>query len=87
MGYLFGYLCTVNADDGETKKCADEKKEIQVTKDDLEIEKLKNAAVTALSGVAVKSKFLADQEEEEILKLSTFVIEKQVIMFLTWNIL
>lgn len=65
-------------DDGEDKKCPGEDKETQVTVDNIEFEKLKNAAVAALSGAAVKAKFLADQEEEEILKLTTFVIEKQL---------
>ena len=34
--------------------------------------------MTALSAGAVKAKLLADQEEDQILQLSTFLIEKQV---------
>ncbi|XP_051134354.1 SWI/SNF complex subunit SWI3D [Andrographis paniculata] len=55
-----------------------EKSETDSAKEELNIDKLKKAAVTALSAAAVKAKFLADQEEEEILKLTTMLIEKQV---------
>ncbi|KAK8562942.1 hypothetical protein V6N12_011006 [Hibiscus sabdariffa] len=47
------------------------------TKDDSSIEKLKLAAVTALSAAAVKAKVLADQEEDQIRQLTTSLIEKQ----------
>ncbi|KAL4279219.1 hypothetical protein GQ457_03G002820 [Hibiscus cannabinus] len=47
------------------------------TKDDSSIEKLKFAAVTALSAAAVKAKLLADQEEDQIRQLTTSLIEKQ----------
>ncbi|KAK8626831.1 hypothetical protein V6N13_134461 [Hibiscus sabdariffa] len=47
------------------------------TKDDCSIEKLKFAAVTALSAAAVKAKLLADQEEDQIRQLTTSLIEKQ----------
>lgn len=43
-------------------------------------EKLKRAAVTALSAAAVKAKLLADQEEDQLLQLSTFLVEKQVFL-------
>lgn len=49
-------------------------------KNDLDIEKIKRAAVTALTAAAVKAKYLADQEEDQIRLLTTSLIEKQVIM-------
>ncbi|MBA0872797.1 hypothetical protein Goshw_020950 [Gossypium schwendimanii] len=41
-------------------------------------DKLKRAAVTALSAAAVKAKLLADQEEDQIRQLTTSLIEKQL---------
>ncbi|KAI5070257.1 hypothetical protein GOP47_0014600 [Adiantum capillus-veneris] len=38
---------------------------------------VKNAATTALAAAAVKAKFLADQEEWEILRLAAFVVDSQ----------
>ncbi|PIN06750.1 hypothetical protein CDL12_20693 [Handroanthus impetiginosus] len=68
-----------NTGDREAKECDSEKNEPSLTKNDLDInEKLKRAAVTALSAAAVKAKLLADQEEDQILQLSTFLIEKQL---------
>ncbi|KAG8368251.1 hypothetical protein BUALT_Bualt15G0025900 [Buddleja alternifolia] len=67
-----------NTGDREAKECGNEKKESLLTQNDLDVEKLKRAAVTALSAAAVKAKFLADQEEDQILQLSTFLIEKQL---------
>lgn len=53
-------------------------------KSDIDINKnLKRAAVTALSAAAVKAKLLADEEEDQILQLSTSLIEKQVYLPLT----
>ncbi|GLU02917.1 hypothetical protein SLE2022_201480 [Rubroshorea leprosula] len=42
------------------------------------IDKLKRAAVTAISAAAVKAKFLADQEEDQIRQLAISLIEKQL---------
>ncbi|MCO5576368.1 hypothetical protein L7F22_030178 [Adiantum nelumboides] len=39
--------------------------------------RVKNAATTALAAAAVKAKFLADQEEWEILRLAAFVVDSQ----------
>ncbi|XP_057788246.1 SWI/SNF complex subunit SWI3D [Salvia miltiorrhiza] len=65
--------------DREAKGCGNEKKESEAPKKYLDSdEKLKRAAVTALSAGAVKAKLLADQEEDQILQLSTFLIEKQL---------
>lgn len=56
-----------------------EAKEPAATKKHLGVdEKLKRAALTALSAAAVKAKLLADQEEDQLLQLSTFLVEKQV---------
>ncbi|KAG2703460.1 hypothetical protein I3760_06G138400 [Carya illinoinensis] len=41
-------------------------------------DKVKRAAVTALSAAAVKAKLLANQEEDQIRQLATFLIEKQL---------
>lgn len=46
--------------------------------DNSSIDKLKRAAVTALSAAAVKAKLLADQEEDQIRQLTTSLIEKQL---------
>ncbi|CAN6482096.1 unnamed protein product [Victoria cruziana] len=40
--------------------------------------KIRRAAISALSAAAVKAKLLADQEEEQIRQLCSFVIEKQL---------
>lgn len=46
--------------------------------DSKEIVRLKRAAATALAAAAVKAKFLAKQEEDQIRQLVTVIIEKQV---------
>ena len=43
--------------------------------------KIKNAAATALAAAAVKAKVLADQEEWEILRLTAFVVDSQVMNY------
>lgn len=48
--------------------------------EDRYIDKLKCAAVTAISAAAVKAKLLADQEEDQIQQLATSLIEKQVVL-------
>ena len=47
-------------------------------KNDLATDKIKRAAVTALSAAAVKAKLLAKQEEQQIQRLAALLIEKQV---------
>ncbi|KAK8613699.1 hypothetical protein V6N13_101456 [Hibiscus sabdariffa] len=47
--------------------------------DDSSIDKVKRAAVTALSAAAVKAKLLADQEEDQIRLLTASLIEKQLL--------
>lgn len=49
-------------------------------KDDNKIDKIKRAAVSALSAAAVKAKFLANQEEDQIRHLAASLIEKQVFL-------
>ncbi|KAE8702235.1 organ-specific protein S2-like [Hibiscus syriacus] len=46
--------------------------------DNSSIDKVKHAAVTALSAAAVKAKLLADQEEDQIRQLAASLIEKQL---------
>ncbi|KAF5758763.1 putative transcription factor MYB/SANT family [Helianthus annuus] len=48
------------------------------TKDDPVTHKLTRAAVAAISAAAVKAKFLADQEEDQIRQLATSLVEKQL---------
>ncbi|KAL0365504.1 UNVERIFIED_CONTAM: SWI/SNF complex subunit SWI3D [Sesamum angustifolium] len=67
-----------NTGDGEAKECGSDKKEPVVNKRDLDKNKLQRAAITALSAAAVKAKLLADQEEDQILQLSSSLIEKQL---------
>lgn len=47
-------------------------------RDDHETNRIKHAALTALSAAAVKAKLLANQEEDEIRELVSLLIEKQV---------
>ncbi|KAK4340325.1 hypothetical protein RND71_041787 [Anisodus tanguticus] len=63
---------------GEAKDSVDGRKDPLKTKNDLDIDKIKRAAVTALSAAAVKAKYLADQEEDQIRQLTTSLIEKQL---------
>ncbi|RWV93391.1 hypothetical protein GW17_00044150 [Ensete ventricosum] len=70
------------ADEGERKESHsdDEKNSVPIgVDDDHNIDRLKRAAATALSAAAVKAKLLAKLEENEILKLVSLVIEKQVL--------
>ncbi|KAE8711726.1 organ-specific protein S2-like [Hibiscus syriacus] len=46
--------------------------------DNSSIDRVKRAAVTALSAAAVKAKLLADQEEDQIRQLTASLIEKQL---------
>jgi hypothetical protein len=55
-----------------------------VIKDDNNIDKLKRAAVSALSAAAVKAKLLANQEEDQIRELAASLIEKQVFLQPSW---
>lgn len=71
-------LCCSGA--GEAKDSVDGRKNPLKTKNDKDIDKVKRAAVTALSAAAVKAKCLADQEEDQIRQLTTSLIEKQVIL-------
>nr|VDD04629.1 unnamed protein product [Brassica rapa] len=63
-----------------TDGCENTKKEKDVseeTKDKYNTDKLKRAAISALSAAAVKAKHLAKQEEDHIRQLSGSLIEKQ----------
>lgn len=48
-------------------------------KEEDKIDKIKRAAVSAISAAAVKAKLLADQEEDQIRQLSMLLVEKQVL--------
>ena len=65
--------------DDDNKETDKEKPESLETKEEDKPDKLKRAAVTAISAAAVKAKLLANQEEELIRQLSTLLIEKQVL--------
>lgn len=51
----------------------------QEMKGEQKIDKVKQAAVSAVSAAAVKAKLLAEQEEDQIRQLAAMLIEKQVI--------
>ncbi|XWS54897.1 hypothetical protein CRYUN_Cryun10bG0129100 [Craigia yunnanensis] len=55
-----------------------ENRDTTETKGDSRIDKVKRAAVTALSAAAVKAKLLVDQEENQIQQLTASLIEKQL---------
>lgn len=59
-------------------ECTSEMTDLAETQHDPCVDRIKRAALTALSAAAVKSKLLADQEEDEIRQLATFLIEKQL---------
>lgn len=70
-----------NGDSKDVREAEDSKnenKDSADTKDDLCIEKVKHAALTAVSSAAVKAKILADQEEDQIRLLATLLVEKQL---------
>lgn len=75
-------ICCLNVDfagENPNKEGNQEKDVCEGTKDKHNIEKLKRAAISALSAAAVKAKNLAKQEEDQIRQLSGSLIEKQVI--------
>ncbi|GMP37974.1 hypothetical protein CsSME_00009418 [Camellia sinensis var. sinensis] len=67
-----------NTGEEETKDSNNEKQDTKKTKDYHNIDKMKRAAVTAISAAAVKAKLLADQEEDQIRQLATLLIDKQL---------
>ncbi|KAL7593128.1 hypothetical protein Lser_V15G34582 [Lactuca serriola] len=72
---------TENSGEAEAKECKNVKKKQAPeaeTKNDQNIHNMTRAAVTAISAAAVKAKLLADQEEDQIRKLATSLIEKQL---------
>ncbi|XWS62809.1 hypothetical protein CRYUN_Cryun06bG0042300 [Craigia yunnanensis] len=62
----------------EIKEGKNENRDSTERKGDSSIDKVKRAAVTALSAAAVKAKLLADQEEDQIQQLTVSLIEKQL---------
>lgn len=67
------------AGEDQTNDGKSEKHDTTETKVDQKIDKLKHAAVSAISAAAVKAKLLAEQEEDQIRQLAAMLIEKQVI--------
>lgn len=67
------------AGEDQTNDGKSEKHDTAETKVDQKIDKLKHAAVSAISAAAVKAKLLAEQEEDQIRQLAAMLIEKQVI--------
>jgi SWI/SNF related-matrix-associated actin-dependent regulator of chromatin subfamily C len=72
-------ICLFFAEEGP-KDSKKEKLDSEVIKDDNKIDKIKRAAVSALSAAAVKAKLLANQEEDQIRQLAASLIEKQVFL-------
>lgn len=62
----------------EAKDIIDEGKCASKMKKDFGTDKIKRAAVTALSAAAVKAKLLAKQEEQQIHRLAALLVEKQL---------
>ncbi|KAI3675227.1 hypothetical protein L1987_84813 [Smallanthus sonchifolius] len=69
---------TPNSGDTEAKDSKNVNETPLDTEDDPFMHKLTRAAVTAISAAAVKAKFLADQEEDQIRQLATSLVEKQL---------
>ncbi|KAK6916553.1 SWIRM domain [Dillenia turbinata] len=68
-----------SATDGENRAKKECKTKGDPTKTkDHDMDKLKRAATTALIAAAVKAKLFADQEEDQIRRLTTHIIEKQL---------
>lgn len=57
---------------------SEEKPEQKDLSGDHDMDKMKRAAVSAISAAAVKAKLLANQEEDQIRQLAASLIEKQV---------
>ncbi|XP_010254885.1 PREDICTED: SWI/SNF complex subunit SWI3D isoform X2 [Nelumbo nucifera] len=57
---------------------AEKNSNLAESKDDHNIDKIKRAAITALSAAVVKAKILANQEEDQIRQLAMLLVEKQV---------
>ena len=74
--FLICYLFTGEEQIEDGKKVQLETTETK--KDDNKYDRVKRAAVTAISAATVKAKLLANQEEDQIRQLAAFLIEKQV---------
>ena len=72
--FLICYLFTGEEQIEDGKKVEN----TETKKDDSKFDRVKRAAVTAISAAAVKAKLLANQEEDQIRQLAAFLIEKQV---------
>ena len=79
--YLWLYILIFFFFAGEDQIEDGKKQETIEIKKEKKIDRVKRAAVTAISAVAVKAKLLANQEEDQIRQLAAFLIEKQVIFW------
>jgi len=78
--FLFLYIVYLPGPNNIESVVVDEEKGSIVTANQNDsITRLKRAAATAVSAVAVKAKFLGDQEEYQIRRLTALMIEKLVI--------
>lgn len=77
--FIFLFWCYAVKDQKGSKK---EKPDCRKIKEDNTIDKLKRAAISALSAAAVKARILEKQEEDQIRQLAALVIEKQVFFML-----
>ncbi|XP_068324343.1 SWI/SNF complex subunit SWI3D-like isoform X1 [Pyrus communis] len=73
-----GAICLYFPGEDQTKDGKIEKHDSTETKVGQKIDKLKLAAVSAVSAAAVKAKLLAEQEEDQIRQLAAMLVEKQV---------
>ncbi|CAL9021981.1 unnamed protein product, partial [Prunus brigantina] len=71
-------MVETGASEDQTNDGKSEKHDTAETKVDQKIDKLKHAAVSAISAAAVKAKLLAEQEEDQIRQLAAMLIEKQL---------
>lgn len=78
MTYLVYGICLAEPDDTENVAVNEEKGSTVTANQYDSITRLKRAAATAISAAAVKAKFLGDQEEYQIKRLTALMIEKLV---------
>lgn len=78
-------VTTISVVDKGASKGEDQIEDGEIVKPDIierknenKFDRVKRAAITAVSAAAVKAKLLADQEEDQIQQLAAFLIEKQL---------
>lgn len=78
LTYLVYGIYLAEPDNTENVAVNEEKGSIVTANQNDSITRLKRAAATAISAAAVKAKFLGDQEEYQIRRLTALMIEKLV---------